>query len=71
MNRISVLKAIPEFSSPLHCMRTHQEGASYKSGKGVSPEHNHADALILDFPAPRTMRKITVVYKLPQSVVLL
>ena len=41
---------------PFHTLRTQQEGSGYESGRGLSPEWDHAVILILDFLAPRTLQ---------------
>lgn len=53
-----------EIPDPFHHVRT-QEGTVYKPGRGLSPDYNHAGALILNFPASRTEKQISVIYKLP------
>ena len=48
-----------KFASLCFChVRTQQEGSCLQAGRGLSPEHDHACTLILDFPDPRTVRNI-------------
>lgn len=39
-----------------HHVQTQQEGTGYEPEREISWEHDHADALILDFPVSRTMK---------------
>lgn len=57
-NRISALiKEAPKTSlSHFYHMRTQLEASSLQSGRRLSPEHSHAVATILDFPASRLVR---------------
>ena len=43
MGFVPLLKEAPEsFLIPFHTLRTQQEGSGYESGRGLSPEWDHA-----------------------------
>ena len=59
MNGISALiKENPQNSlAHFYHIQTQPEDTSYEPGRRFSPKHDHAGALILEFPAYRTVKR--------------
>lgn len=56
MRLVAYKRGSRELPHPFHRVRTRQEAASYEPGRRPSPEHDHAGALILEFPTTMTVR---------------